>query len=214
MLDMAMEEERIRAELIGEIMSITPNADRNLVEQQVRDGMQEFGPLIRSGLISITRAFLPPVFSKAKDQVAPRVVEKQVDILKNGIPESKRLDEYLRLHWSISRYEAGSLILGDVGPIGVNQKGEVIPPLFESELHSVLLPLSSDMLLTGSIDSEPLMLSSSEMNALSSAMSIGLFVASNNSADVARCIGHFGTKSDQFYKEIVDGLSGGAHKGE
>jgi hypothetical protein len=96
---------------------------------------------------------------------------------------TKRAELLQHIQWSIRQYPPGSLILGDLGPVGKSNSGQEFKnPMLIENPSLILLPISNRCLLVGTKESmEQAVTDLDELNIASTELSAEFFIASQDS---------------------------------
>ncbi|MEF3696627.1 DUF4238 domain-containing protein [Desulfolutivibrio sp.] len=199
-------QDRVIEKVIASILKEKPESSPEVLRELIRDKIAQDNAEMTRYAVEQARIVGPQFFSSVRGKLKNEIVKTQINFLRSNEHTSEKFKKYMELKWSVKEYELGDLILGDIGVVGINMHGDVIPPLFESNFYKLIFPISSNLLVIGSVDDSSLDLTKNEVNTLLSSMSIYLFVASNMSSDISRLSKLIGCRSCEFYKETIDSI--------
>lgn len=198
------DEDKLIDECVAEIVAAAPHLDKLFVRRLVVKKFQENRPQLEQFMYGAAKAFGPQMFTNLSKNIPTEVAKAQVRCLNNESLHGGRSENYLKLCWTLEIFDEGALILGDVGPLGIDSKGGVVPLLFEGDLSTIFLPIRSNILLVGSKESEAMKLTADEVNLLTASMSINFFVSAKDTQDINRLKNLIGVKSSVYYKDVID----------
>lgn len=189
-------------ELVSDIARVAPHLKKHYIKRLVIEKFNQNKNKIESDLSYIIKTLCPHPFSSFMKKIPSEVAKSQIKHLDTEHHQGNRIQQYMSLKWSIERLTENALILGDIGPLGINLNGDAAPPILENNLHTILLPISSKLLLIGKRNQEPPP-HPETVNKLSASMSIHFFISSVSSQEINKHIETLGTKATQYYKNTT-----------
>lgn len=124
---------------------------------------------------------------------------------------SERHLRYSSLDWIMQRYNPNEFILGDISVIEMDTNSHTFsPPIFsKKDDYALLLPMSHDTLLIGSVTKDPILPSPDALNSNSVEMSTDFFVSSVNSDRERQYIERIGKRANSWWEEGIEKIEKG-----
>lgn len=151
-------------------------------------------PLVRS---DVTYNVIQNILSLARPMIDPKAIAKdgQASVLGENWNLETKTALLRNITWSLHPCDAGSLVLGDLGPI-VKRPGTAawLQPITGGEPDIILLPLAHNCLLVGSRGKAP-EIDVAEINVASVELSHEMFISSQNTKREAEYLPLLGRRS-------------------
>ncbi|WP_158407279.1 DUF4238 domain-containing protein [Megalodesulfovibrio gigas] len=120
-----------------------------------------------------------PIFQSMPTEINNSTKSAHIDALTTDPDTLGRTQQYRNMFWTIRNYTADTLILGDIGPVAIEQHGNHTLAVLCSQPSVILLPISSKSLLLGTKETLPPNFSPEEINAMSASLSSNFFIAAS-----------------------------------
>ncbi|PSB02894.1 DUF4238 domain-containing protein [Merismopedia glauca] len=158
----------------------------HIISQFLRNSISELHPIMLNSL-EFVQSELPDMIKEA-----------HIKSLSDSIAPQERVEKLRSLRWSVNIAPIGSYILGDAGSLHItseNRYEALLTAENNFNFDNVLLPISSQHLLIGSIDSQIGKLDMEAVNEASAATSQEFFIASQKTEREVKYAQQIGTNN-------------------
>lgn len=162
--------------------NLTP-AQQKIARRKLRENPE----ILSSALEKVTQEmvasnpFSEPFLQQLKDGIPEMVRNAHIEIFSESVAPADRVEQLRMFHWFLHTENYGSFILGDTISLCQALDGRYKSYLSESkECERILLPISSQHMLVGSIEPRMQKLDVEAINQASAAISQDFFIASQN----------------------------------
>ena len=192
---------------IDDFCTKNKHVHRQEIERLFREKFKHERQHIVDMLRSLAKEAVPNIFTLLKERVLPEICTAQIDALSGTREATARFKRLSGFNWQIKIFEDNNLILGDIGPIAIEENGDVIHPIFSKNMLEIILPISPSIAIIGYHTANEVPLNSSELNTMSASLSLDFIVSSRNSPDLPSYAKMIGARSEKYYTAAIDNLS-------